>query len=384
MADDKVLIVDDDQEILKAFTRLFAKKLAIETATSGEAGLEVMAQKGPFAAVVSDYRMPGMDGVSFLSRVKEVSPETVRLLLTGYADLKTAIEAVNVGKIFRLLTKPCPPAVLAEALVEAIKQYRLIIAERELLEKTLQGCVKVLTDLLALAKPEAFGRSSRIAALTSKIAQTMGLENQWEITVASSLSQIGLIAFPEPLIKRISKGRKLSPQEMDLFKTHPKLAADLVSAIPRLERVAEIIAYQEKKYDGSGLPEDPLKGEEIPLGARILKVAIDFDALTFSGLAKGEALMEMKRQPEVYDPQVLAALTVVLGEEAKYAIRPLKISELKENMILSEDIYSISPKHKLLARGHSLSQSMIELLKQYRQTIGVKEPIVVMEPLLIK
>jgi len=377
--DYRILVVDDDPQLLQSFKRLFAGKLSLDTAEGVAEGLKSISERGPYAVVISDYRMPLMNGVQFLSKVKIAHPDTVRILLTGYADLKTAIEAVNEGNIFRLLTKPCPAAVLARSLADGIRQYKLVKAERDLLERTLSGSIAVLAELLSLAKPEAFGRASRIADRVKEIARQMDASPKWEIAVAAMLSQIGLIVFPDYSIRRIAKGRSLPPEEQALFDNHPGMAADLISRIPRMDQVAEIIAYQEKRYDGSGFPDNARKGEEIPLGARILKVAIDLDALIFSGRPVRGALAEMKGRTGYYDPTVLEALEDVLGVEARHVLREVRTHELKEDMILAHDVYTVSPKKKLLGKGQKLSKSVIMHIQRYNLTVGVEQPIKVID-----
>ncbi len=133
-----VLFVDDDENILDAYKRQLRQQFHIDTAQGGEQGLKTVNSRGPYAVIVSDLRMPGMDGIQFLSRVKEISPDSVRMMLTGYGDLQTAIEAVNESNIFRFLTKPCKKDVLTTAIDAGIEQYRLIGSEKELLEKTLK------------------------------------------------------------------------------------------------------------------------------------------------------------------------------------------------------------------------------------------------------
>ena len=143
MSDDRerILLVDDDPNVLAGYTRTLRRQLIVETAPGGDAGLAAIAERGPFAVVVSDMRMPGMDGVQFLSQVRRRAPQTVRMMLTGNADQQTAIEAVNEGHIFRFISKPCPPERLLKNLLAGCHQHRLVTAERELLEQTLQGSV---------------------------------------------------------------------------------------------------------------------------------------------------------------------------------------------------------------------------------------------------
>ena len=320
--------------------------------------------------VISDYRMSVMNGVEFLARVKNAAPGTVRILLTGFADLKTAIEAVNRGNIFRLLIKPFPSEIMTKALVEGIRQYRLVFAERDLLESTLRATIQMLSELLALTKPDAFGLASRIESLARKIAILIKAAPRWEIEVAAALSQIGLFAFSDPLIRKISRGKRLAADEYKHFSEHPRMAADLLARIPRLENVAQIVAYQEKFYDGSGIPDDDIKGEAIPLGARILKLVIDCDVYIQSGINAVDTLRNLKAREKQYDPEILSALTMVLAEEAKFAVQSVSVSGLKERMILAEDIYSATPPRKLLSKGHEVTTSVIGYLKQIKPMSG--------------
>ena len=159
---EQILFVDDDQRILDAFRRQLGERYAVHTAVGPEEGLQAISKAGPYAVVVSDMRMPGMDGIAFLKRVRSQSPCSVRVMLTGHADLATAVEAVNEGNIFRFLSKPCRPDVMSSVLDSAIEQYRLQTLERDLLEKTLRGSINVLTEILSLVNPVAFGRASRV------------------------------------------------------------------------------------------------------------------------------------------------------------------------------------------------------------------------------
>ena len=127
----RVLFVDDDPKILAAFQRQLRKKVVIETVESGAEGLEVLRRDGPFSLVVTDYCMPSMNGIEFLSRAREIAPETVRIMLTGSADLGAAIQAVNQGNIFRFLTKPCSSENLLEAVQAGIHEYRRTHKERK-------------------------------------------------------------------------------------------------------------------------------------------------------------------------------------------------------------------------------------------------------------
>jgi response regulator RpfG family c-di-GMP phosphodiesterase len=379
----RILFVDDEINILEGYQRQSRKIFETDIAQSGEQGLQAIAKTGPYAVVVSDFRMPGMNGIEFLARVREAAPDTVRIMLTGFAEIQAVIEAINQGNIFRFLTKPCTTEVMIKALNDGLKQYGLIMAERELLEKTLKGTIQVLTELLSLVNPEAFGRASRITRYVREIALqhvNMQPENMWLLETASMLSQIGCMLLPQEVIKKIFQGKPLTPEENQAFSIHPGIAHDLLKQIPRLESVAEVVYYQEKGFDGSGIPVDSRQGEDIPLGARILKAVLDFDVLTTRGATQGKALLQLKKQNGLYDPLVLSFFEKVLGTEAKFDRQVLRVYGLKEKMILNETILSLDGK-KLLSKGYELTPTILKHLRKYNELLGVVEPIEVMVPL---
>ena len=158
---EKILLVDDDSNILDGYRRSLGHEFLIETAMGGEQALKLAADNGPYSVVVSDMRMPKMDGIQLLSKIKAQSPDTIRIILTGNADIDTAINAINEGSIFRFLNKPCSREVMAKTLTAALLQYRLVTAEKQLLEETLSSSIQVLTEVLSLVNPAAFGRAER-------------------------------------------------------------------------------------------------------------------------------------------------------------------------------------------------------------------------------
>jgi response regulator RpfG family c-di-GMP phosphodiesterase len=377
---EKILFVDDDPNVLASFQRQLRKEFAVETALGPREGFEaIKRQSGGYAVIVSDLRMPEMDGIQFLSRVRDITPDTVRMMLTGNADLHAAIEAVNEGNIFRFLTKPCPMDILGKALVAGLKQHRLITAERELLEKTLRGSIKVLCEVLALLNPEAFGRATRITRYVKEIAARMDAPNLWELETAATLSQIGCIILPEETLEKIYHGWELTTKESQLFNMHPSIASGLLTNIPRMKRIAEIIEYQEKHYDGAGIPQEPRRGEDIPLGSRILKAVLDLDTLESRHESKGKALRELKKRLGWYDPEVLAAFDAVLGIEARYEIKSMRTNQLMDGMILAQDV--VTPGGRLLLpKGYEVNRTLRERLRNYGESLGIEDSISVYVP----
>ncbi len=370
----KILCVDDETHILEACKRQFRKSFEITTAIGGEEGLKTADEKGPFSVVISDLMMPGMDGIQFLSKMMELYPDSVRIILTGQADLDKAIEAVNEGNIFRFLTKPCSTERLAKVLDAGVEQYRLLTAEKELLEKTLGGSINVLMEVLSLVSPAAFGRAVRVQRIMRKLATALGLESKWEFDIAGMLSQIGCVTLPAHVLEKIYKSKSLSQEEMNMYQLHPDIGHNLLSNIPRLETIAETIKYQEKNYDGSGLPENGKAGDNIPLGARALHIALDFDIIISTGVSEQSALKKLHQHTGKYDPEILRKLISLCETEIHYEEKLIKLNELKPKMILAEDILSTTGL-LLITKGQEATQSLIVRLQNVQNTTGVKEPI---------
>ncbi|SFM68838.1 HD domain-containing phosphohydrolase [Thermodesulforhabdus norvegica] len=376
---EKILFVDDEPNLLMAVKRSLHNRFSVDTAESGKEGLEKIKKQGPYAVVVADLRMPIMDGIQFLTRVREISPETVRMMLTGYADVTTAIEAINSGNVFRFLTKPCAVDVLVKNLEAGLQQYRLIRAEKELLEKTLKGCIALLSEVLSLTNPEAFGRASRIARYAVWIAREVGYGELWKVETAAMLSQLGCLLVPEETILKVYRGEELVGEEKQLMEMHPSVAAHLIRHIPRLEDIARIVAYQEKHYDGSGIPIDTVKGEEIPIESRILKLAIDLEKLVSAGHPITESYQIMRSCSGVYDPALMPGLARIVNIQANYKKKSLYLKELRGGMIVAGSVYS-SDGRLLIREGHEITPVILQRLRNFAATVGVNEPIEVYVP----
>jgi response regulator RpfG family c-di-GMP phosphodiesterase len=294
---------------------LFRKQFDLVTAITGEAALEIVKTQKPFAAAVSDYNMPGMNGITLLSKIREISPDTTRILLTGHAQIDMAITAVNKGAIFSFLRKPCPFELIFATIMDGVAQHRLLASEKELLDKTLKGSIKMLVDVLSRLSPMIFGASVSTQKVAGKLARRLKLENVRDVELAALLSQIGLVTLPAELVNRKMTGGSLNEEETKLYFSHAAHGASLVANIPRLKNVSNAIRYQLKNFDGTGFPdsgtgfpEDGVKEKDIPIGARILRAILDFDEMTRNGKTPPESLEIMKSQAGVYDAEVLAAL----------------------------------------------------------------------------
>ena len=376
---DRVLLVDDEPSVLDALKRQFRKQFHLYTAVGGEQGLEMLTADGPFSVVVSDHQMPGMTGIDFLSRVRTLSPDSVRMMLTGNNDLDTAMQAVNQGEIFRFLTKPCAPDTFQLALEAGIKQHQLIRAEKELLEQTLAGSLKALADVLSLFNPQAFGRAARVKRYMLGLSKEMGISDVWRLEIAATLSQIGCITLPETILKKKDAGQPLTSDELEAFSQHPLTGRNILANIPRMQEVSDIILYQQKHFDGSGTPNDNKKEKVIPLGSRLLKVALDFDELRMQEIPRAKAFAKLEARTGWYDPKVLDALKVAFVPEQKYKLAKISLSELQPQMVLAEGIYDVKD-HLLVGKGQDLSAWMVSRLKQMKGNQAVREPIYISVP----
>ncbi|MGB8733364.1 MAG: response regulator, partial [Candidatus Sulfotelmatobacter sp.] len=210
---EKILLVDDDNNILEGYRRSLRREFELETAPSGREALKLIAETGPYAVVVSDMRMPEMDGIQLLSTIRAQSPDTIRIMLTGNADMDTAIDAINEGAIFRFLNKPCSKEAMAKTLTAGLVQYGLVIAEKQLLEQTLSSCIQVLTEVLSLVNPAAFGRAERARRYIHHVVTAMKLGNPWQYEVAAMMSQLGCVTLPPETIEAVYRGEPLTAGE---------------------------------------------------------------------------------------------------------------------------------------------------------------------------
>lgn len=381
----KVLCVDDEENVLRAFERNLRLHFEIETAVGPVEGLSAVTQRGPYAVVISDLRMPGMDGIQFLSAVRKQSPDTVRLILSGNADLQAVIAAVNEDSIFQFLTKPCPADTLRSAIEGALKQYQLIIAERELLEHTLNGSVAMMTEVLSVVSPLAFSRASRIRGPIRHMATQLELPDLWEFDLASMLSHIGCIAVPSDILEKRYTGTALSTEEQKTFASHPSVGQKLLAKIPRMEVIAQIIGYQMTPFREL---RDLKISEVVKVGAQMLMVAIYLDETVARGASQESALKFMSDRPEVYQPRLTAAIGSADLGAVEMEVRTIRLRDLKPNMIINEDLLAANGL-LLVAKGQSISEPVIARLLNFgtlawnERTFSVRVPMprpVVTEP----
>lgn len=378
----KIMFVDDEQHILTSYRRIFRKEYQISTALGPDTGLNLIKEKGPFAVVVSDMRMPGMNGVQFLSKIKDLSPDTIRIMLTGYADFNTAMEAVNEGNIFRFLTKPCPPDSLLKVIKDALRQYELVKAEQILLSKTLKGSIKVLIEILSMVDQQSFSRAIQMRDFIRKLNTAKIITTNWETEIAVLLTRIGQVTVPNTVISKWNKGEELSKAESEMIQKIPQIGHDLLVNIPRLDSVAKVVLYQNKGYDGSGFPNDEIKGVQIPHSARIIKILNDLLDIEEGGISRGEASAKLNANSELYDPNLLNVILKNIGpvksELRTRAIKPepIGLKYLKIGHQLVEGIETEAGQLLVMA-GQEITESVLIRIRNWATLYKIKEPIVV-------
>lgn len=361
---DTILLVDDEQAILDGLRRQLRGRYQIEIAAGAEAGLAALAT-GAFAIVVSDLRMPRMDGVQFLAQVRERYADSVRIMLTGQADVAAAIHAVNHGNLFRFLTKPCPPEELTAALDAGLTQHRLIIAERELLEKTLSGSVKVLTEILALTSPRSFGRAQRLRRVARRLADVLHHPAPWQVELAAMLSQLGAVTLPPDILDRAEAGAELREDERKLIASVPEVTARLLANIPRLEPCARMIA-------AVGDADLPSADDPVQRGARILRLMADYTSMTATGRSSASTMTALCQQG--HPSAAVDLLPALDGELTGHHQAMVMVRDLRPGMTLNEDVRAKNGV-LLVARGQELTHALLERIINFHRLVGLPEPI---------
>ncbi|MET0794729.1 MAG: HD domain-containing phosphohydrolase, partial [Polyangiaceae bacterium] len=340
------------------------------TAGSGEEALRLLTGPEPIDVIVSDMRMPRMNGAALLAECRKVSPDTVRLLLTGQTDLESAITAVNQGHVFRFLTKPCPPAVLLEALAAALEQHRLVTSERVLLERTLVGSMRALTEVLALIHP-GFGATARQHERAQRVAAHLRVPQGWHVEVASMLSQAGYVVLPNELLAKVHRGLELDTTERAMLARVPAVVERIISLIPRLEIVHDALRHQEQPFE-SGDGSAPKAA--VPIGSRILKALKDLAIEETRAPDSAQALAILRSRRGQYDPAVLDAIASICSPR-RAETREVTLREMEVGMVLASDVTTRAAM-LLVARGQPVTAQLIERLHNFDLKFGVVQPIV--------
>ncbi|MCE5274335.1 MAG: HD domain-containing phosphohydrolase [Syntrophaceae bacterium] len=310
---EEILFVDDEEYILEIASQIFMESgIEILTARNAAEALDVV-RTHEIAVLVSDNHMPGMRGIDLLSRVKALSPETVKILMTGFADLETALEAINRVEVFRFIVKPWENTQLVGLVEDALKRYRLIKSIIRGDENTMRS----LVHALELKDPYTRGHSERVARYALLIARHLGLDEDElkAIRYGSWLHDCGKIGVSENILNNEGP---LDEADIHIIRNHPLWGADVARKARLSDMIVNIILSHHERYDGKGYPSG-LQAEEIPLEARIVSVADIYDALTterpyrkaYTPELALEMLISMKEN--VLDPKLVECFSSIVA-----------------------------------------------------------------------
>lgn len=413
-----LLLVDDEANILSALQRLFKPHgYRILTAGSGADGLEVMGRES-VDLVISDMRMPEMDGAVFLGKIARRWPDTVRILLTGYADLSNTIKAINEGHIYRYISKPWEDSDLKLCVSRALEQKYLEREQRRLMELTRQqnetlkelratleakvqsrtrelkdmydmlqlaygqlknsyfNSIPVFANFVELGEGAAEGHGKRSAEMGRRVARALELDEvgSENVYVAGLLHDMGKLGLPDALVSKPYVS--LTAEQRRHYEKHPVRGQAALMALEPLHDAALLIRHHHERYDGKGYP-DQLRGDDIPIGARILAVVDDFDELQL-GVLVGERMSEAEAREFLksnrghrYDPRVVDAFFNVLAEEQGSAAGERRVASngLREGMVLTRDLFN-DDGILLLSAGYQLSEAVIEKIRRFELEEG--------------
>lgn len=356
----KILCVDDEESILKGFQLNLRKDFELHMASNGAEGLEVFDRERGFALVLSDMRMPEMNGATMLSEIKKRDHEVVTVLLTGHTDFESAMAAVNEGNVFRMLSKPCPPDTLIKVLNAGLEQHDLIKSKRILLDKTLRGAVDALAQSLSTAKPLFFGRAQRVRRLANELADMLNVPNRWRVDVASVFSQLGYISLPESVCEDVYHKKDLSPEVKKLVKKLPGDIQNLIGKIPGLEEVDAIlqkidVQYRYEENDGKGTR----------LLASILRVSLDFDFYEELGHDRSVIVQTLKARKDEYDPLVTNSLSnLLVVAEQKFQLEEIAIKNLEVGMRLAQEL-RLDDGFLIASCGADVDRQLLKVIRNY-------------------
>ena len=417
----KILLVDDEKPILDSLYRFCRqRKWDAFRANSGAEALDFL-DKENVDVIISDMRMPNMDGAEFLSKARKKSPLSTRILLTGYADMEAVISAVNEAKIYNYLNKPWDDNMLESVVNSALdfkrkedERLRLVneVAEKNTelatINDSLEEKVKARTEALQLAMSEAQALTQRvtknfrevlalittitemqdgstanytgmIANASVDMAKSLDLNPKEieQVRIAALLHNVGKFSLSETIRK--TPMDRLNRNDLEIFRTHPIQGEAILSGMTGLKVVSNIVRSHQEYLDGKGYP-DKLKGDEIPIGAKIICVASDFQKLEGNLLIKDisgpeEAIEYIKSMSgKHYDARVVDLFEKYYDkhlQDYRSYLSQLSLKEIVEDMVLAENL--VSPTGLLLlTKDTVVTAEHIKRFSAYEIDIGGK------------
>lgn len=359
----RVLCVDDEERVVQGLALTLRKEYEVHTASGGAEGLKALREMGGAVVVISDMRMPGMDGATFLYHVMHSYPDATRMLLTGEPGRDSAMAAVNQAQIFRFLAKPCPREELLAAVDAGVLQHHQVTTERRVLRETLVGCIKTLIDVLAITNPVAFGRASQVKRLAMQFAHTLGRKEFWQLEAAAMLSQLGYLSLPSDLVEKLYCGEPLSPEERILASGVPDVAKRLLGNIPRLEPVVEMLTAQNAPDTVLQL----LGDGPVAVGTRILALVTDYCGLLAHGRDAASAVNRLRSRSARYGARLVDEFVEFLGpKDASSATntRETPLRSVEPGMVILQEVRT-SLGTLLVPSGFEVTPAFLERMRHF-------------------
>jgi len=303
-----LLCVGDDSRLISCYDHLLQKHVSFRWAATPTEALEALRTEQTHQLLLMDMRVATTDRGVFLSKCTRLAPNVMRILLVEPWEQEGGIRMLNDGKIGRILPNQYSPEALVETLHGCFCEQEQRAKDRELLDGTIDGAVKLLAEVLKGADPMAFGRGQILRDYASQFYRSLyDCAVPWDIELACTLLSVGYVTIPPNILFRARAGHDLTDQEERQLAAAPQAGSELLSCIPRLESVAEIVLYQNKNFDGSGFPFNGVAGSAIPFGARLFRVLADLMRWEAAGACRGAAYEKLKSESHLYDSAILDA-----------------------------------------------------------------------------
>ncbi|MEM9160101.1 MAG: response regulator [Verrucomicrobiota bacterium] len=350
-----ILCVDDERSVLVSIKRALRGICEVEFADSAENALKALEGSESYAAIVSDMRMPGMNGIEFLEKARHLSSHSSRIMLTGDSDQSTAIDALNKGSLYRFLKKPFSNADFLASIEASIRHYQMEVAEKDLLQRTLQGSLQALVDLLSMADPNAFQMSGRLKEIASQLGRIQKLNPTWMLNISAMLAPVGYVTLPGGVPKSKASDGSKNREMIEAWRT----SSQIVKRIPRLEKVSRAIELSLQQEVGA-LEKDRL----VARLAATLKIADQYGRLRRRGLTKKEAIADLKDVKGEFEQISIAALNSVELPEDNMIVREIATARIEEGMIFSGDVFTLDGL-MLAPDGIRASQAILNKMKNF-------------------
>jgi putative two-component system response regulator len=333
-----------------------------------------------------DVTMPDMDGFEVCEKLR-ANPQTREvpiIMVTALNDRASRLRGLEAGAD-DFISKPYDRLELRTRVktILRVNRYRRLMDERDNRQRAWQGAIKVLSELLAIRDPETFGVAQRVERRAVDLARRLRIQDTDTIRLAAMFCQLGRLTIPDSVLTKAASNLHMSRAEQTMIRSIPESSRTILSNIPELKQIGNIVYWQDKNYDGTGFPLSDLDGRTIPIASRIIRVARDFEKLIESGLSSDEAQLRLHSQDRWYDPAVLTALDAqLLDEAAEYSMRAMtiRLSDLRIGMEILEDIITTDDLLVVVGAGTEITGSMLERLHNFARIKGIREPIVIKRP----